>query len=49
MGLFETGAVIGELNYDLISLALGADPKQASARLLERIQSVFDDLDERVK
>lgn len=44
--LFYAGAAVGELDHDFVFVMLSAYDKQASARFLESIQSILDDLNE---
>ena len=46
MRLFYARPAIGKLHHYFFPLMLGIDAKPSSARFLERIQRVFDDLDE---
>src|SRR6266446_4245302 len=49
MRLFYAGPAVGKLHQHFSRMKLGADAKQTSACLLQRIQSVFDDLNERLE
>ena len=49
MRFFYSRPAIGKLHNHFLCLKLGADLEQASARLLQRIQGIFDDLHKRLK
>jgi hypothetical protein len=49
MRLFDSGAAIGKLDDDLISLLSGDHLQRASVAFFEGVKSVFEDLDEGLK